>query len=114
MRELYKNTVEAEKNTLLELLSSQIIPQGYEYLRLVEPESKSKIVNKRSQKFITAFEEVLTLEETLKELQVGTDMQKVGEARTQILQASETVNKLLSLLPKSEKWPEFEDYMLQY
>ena len=68
MKELYKNTVQTEANALISVLSSQIIPMGYEYLKMVEPESKSSIVNRRSAKFIKAFEDVLEVEESLQGL----------------------------------------------
>ena len=62
IKEIYKNTVQTEVNALISVLSSQIIPMSYEYLKLVEPESKSSIINKRSGKFIKAFEDVLEVE----------------------------------------------------
>ena len=53
--EMYDNTVKTESNALQTIFSNEIIPRCYEFLRLVESDSKSSIINKRSEKFIALF-----------------------------------------------------------
>lgn len=67
MCNVYENTVRTEANCLLSIMGSEIIPRCYEFLRLVEPISRSERINKRSEKFLALFEELLEMEEVLKE-----------------------------------------------
>ena len=68
MKDLYKNTVNTEMKALLSMMSNTIIPEGYKYLNSVSIQSSSKVINARSEKFIAAFEEMLSKEEELKEM----------------------------------------------
>ena len=65
---MYDNTVKTESNALQTVISNEIIPRCYEFLRLVEPVSKSAKINQRSDKFVVLFEELVEREEQLKEL----------------------------------------------
>lgn len=53
---MYENTVKTESSALQTIIGNEIIPRCYEFLRLVEPESRSSKINKRSGKFIEYFE----------------------------------------------------------
>jgi hypothetical protein len=48
MRILYKNTVITEKDTVLHILGSEIIPRCYQYLNLVGNKSSSEVINSYS------------------------------------------------------------------
>lgn len=41
MKSLYKNTVITEKNTVVHILGSEIIPRCYEHLKYMNTDSKS-------------------------------------------------------------------------
>lgn len=56
---MYENTVKTESSALQTIIGNEIIPRCYEFLRLVEPESRSSKINKRSGKFIEYFEELI-------------------------------------------------------
>jgi len=45
MKALYKNTVLAERDTVLHILGSEIIPRCYEHLNLVSVKSSSSLIN---------------------------------------------------------------------
>lgn len=114
MKNNYMNTVEAEKNCLLHMLSVQIVPRCYEYLRLVEPNTSSQRINKRSERFIKAFEDMLEKEEALISWRSEKTIENGFKLRHLIGEACETTNKVLELLPRDKGFPEFEDFMHQY
>ena len=66
MASLYENTVKAESDCLQSIIGSEIVPRCYEFLKLVDHESKSKRINERSSKFVDLFDELLGKEESLK------------------------------------------------
>ena len=66
MSSLYENTVKAESDCLLSIIGSEIVPRCYEFLKLVDRESSSKRINKRSAEFVELFDELLAKEENLK------------------------------------------------
>ena len=65
----YENIVKTEFSCLISIIGSEIIPRCYEFLRLVEPISRSEKINKRSQKFIELFDELLEKDEELKAIE---------------------------------------------
>lgn len=67
MKNNYINTVSTERECLKHMLSTQIVPRCYSYLQTIKSDISSEIIRKRSNKFITAFENLLEKEEQLVE-----------------------------------------------
>lgn len=55
MRNLYKNTVITERDTVLHILGSEIIPRCYEHLNRIGAKSASSIINDYSEEFVKIF-----------------------------------------------------------
>jgi glutamine synthetase type III len=115
MYNVYENTVKTEANCLLSIMGSEIIPRCYEFLRLVEPISRSERINKRSEKFLALFEELLEMEEVLKEqLKNAESLNELSSLREKVGSASNIINKILEFIPKNKNWPEYEDFIHIY
>ena len=95
MKNNYLNTVETEKDCLLHMLSSQIVPRSYEYLRLVQPQTGSSIINKRSNLFISEFEKMLQKEEELREWSGERTIEKGCALRHLIGESCDQIDKVL-------------------
>lgn len=65
MSQLYKNTVINEMNTMKRIMSSDVIPRCYEFLRMVEGHQGADRINRRAKRFVDAFEDLLDYEERL-------------------------------------------------
>lgn len=81
MKNNYINTVSTERECLKHMLSTQIIPRCYSYLKLVKSDISSEIIRKRSNKFITAFEFLLEKEEQLVEWKDEKSLKALSELR---------------------------------
>ena len=111
----YENIVKTELSCLLSIIGSEIIPRCYEFLRLVEPISRSEKINKRSQQFVELFDKLLEMEENLQARQEkSSTLVELSELRNEINETSDVVNKILNHLPKKETWPEYEDFINLY
>jgi DNA-directed RNA polymerase subunit F len=96
------------------MLSSQVAPRCYEFMRLFEHKVESEIINKRSQKFINNFEKVINYEEVLGKCSKEPSLEEASQLRTKVQETCEAVNKVLEMLPKDNSFPEFEDFIHQY
>lgn len=59
MKNLYKCTVITERDTLVHILGSEIIPRCYQYLQTLENKSSSEKIKKYSNNFESLMEAVL-------------------------------------------------------
>lgn len=115
---LYTGTVALEEKTLQVILSREFIPRAYSYSQTLSSVNVEGVVNERSERFRAVFTEVIELENKLNENvnnQDGLDITDACKRRTWLNNVlCPKVNELIHFLPKSESWPDLEDFMNLY
>lgn len=115
MREKYINVVLNERDTLLHILGSEIIPRLYDHLRLTQQiQTKSELINEYSSEFVQAFENVLKQQKVIKDFALTEELISYERLRAAINETSNVVATALEYIPKSPSWPEFEDFIHVY
>lgn len=113
---LYINTVNTEARTLQTIISREIIPRCYEFANRVQGDNLPGPVKERSENFMKVFSELVELEKRLN-VDVANESTNVSEAckrRKFIFEVCEKVNENIAYLPKTENWPDLEDFMNLY
>lgn len=115
---LYIGTVALEERTLQVILSREFIPRAYSYAQTLSAVNVEGVVNERSEKFRALFAEVIELENKLNshiKNQEGMEIAAASKRRGWINNTlCPKINELIHLLPKSESWPDLEDFMNLY
>lgn len=114
MKDLYKNTVIAEKDTLIHILGSEIIPRCYEQLKSFAGQNSSKVLSEYSESFVKIFESIIVRLKYIKQWESTDDLNVLSRLREYLNETCEVTNEILDYIPKKESWPEFEDFMEIY
>ena len=115
---LYTGTVALEERTLQIILSREFIPRAYEYSRVLKQADCNEKAEERRNRFQKVFDEVIELENQLNENCKNQDDLSIADACKRRDWLNNTlcvkVNELIHFLPKSETWPDLEDFMNIY
>jgi glutamine synthetase len=115
---LYIGTVALEERTMQVILSREFIPRAYTYAQTLSGANSEGVVGERSERFRAVFAEVVELENQLNAnvksqdgLEIGAACKRRGWLNNVLIPK---VNELIHFLPKSDTWPDLEDFMNQY